>query len=144
MSELEAIPAPPEGFVAFARRGLFNQHNGPFFHRPHADLVEHGFYVLSRHCNSLGIAHGGMLASFIDGLLGHAVAVSAKAPAVTVHLSLDYLSMARMGEWVQGEAKVTRRTRDIVFAEARAFVGAKDVTRRSALFKIMDRHRARD
>jgi uncharacterized protein (TIGR00369 family) len=140
---IEPPPAPPEGFVAFARRGPFTDYNGPFYHKPNPSLVEHGFFVLPRHCNSLGIAHGGMLASFIDGMLGHAVSADAKATAVTIHLSIDYLSMARMGEWVQGEARLTRRTRDVAFAEARVFVGAKDVTRATAVFKIMDRHRDR-
>jgi uncharacterized protein (TIGR00369 family) len=142
MSEHEPPPTPPEGFVAFDRRGPFTQYNGPFYHRPNSEVFEHGFFVLNRHCNSLGIAHGGMLASFIDGMLGHAVSSGAKAAAVTIHLSLDYLSMARAGEWVQGEARVTRRARDVAFAEARATVGSKDVVRATAIFKLMERHRA--
>ncbi len=105
--------------------------------------MEHGFFALQRHCNGLGIVHGGMLASFVDGMLGHAVSIDAKSAAVTIHLSLDYLSMARVGEWVQGEARVNRRARDVAFAEARAFVGAKDVVRATAVFKLMDRHRVR-
>jgi acyl-coenzyme A thioesterase PaaI-like protein len=83
-----------------------------------------------------------MLATFIDGLLGHAVGAAAKRPGVTIHLSLDYLAMARAGEWVEGEARVTRLTKDVAFAEARAFVGARDVIRASAIFKLMERKRA--
>ena len=142
MDEAAAL-SPPDGFVQSERRGPFTQHNGPFFHRPNDGLVEHGFFALKRHCNGLGIVHGGMLASFIDGMLGHAVSFDAKSATVTIHLSLDYLSMARVGEWVQGEAKVNRRTRDVAFAEARAFVGTKDVVRATAVFKLMDRHRVR-
>jgi uncharacterized protein (TIGR00369 family) len=132
---------PPEGFVTMERRGLFPLHNGPFYHRPDAEHVQHGFFVLDRHCNGLGLAHGGLLASFIDAMLGHAASGAAKSAAVTIHLSLDYLSMARVGEWVQGEARATRTTRDIVFVEARAFVGERDVVRASGVFKTMDRHR---
>jgi uncharacterized protein (TIGR00369 family) len=134
---------PPEGFLIADRRGPFSLHNGPFYHRPAENRIEQGFFALKRHCNGMGIVHGGMLATFIDGMLGHAVAADAKSAAVTIHLSLDYLSMARAGEWVQGEAQVTRRARDIAFAESRAFVGAKDVVRATAVFKLMDRHRAR-
>ncbi len=134
---------PPEGFVLARRRGPFSQHNGPFYTRPDADGAEHGFFALGRHCNGLGIVHGGMLASFLDGLLGHAVVASAHSTAVTIHLSLDYLSMARAGEWVQGKALVTRKTRDVVFAEATAFVGPRKVVRATAIFKVMDRHGAR-
>jgi uncharacterized protein (TIGR00369 family) len=143
MDDLDATPLAPDGFVLSERRGPFTQHNGPLYHRPDPDVTAHGFFALKRHCNGLGIVHGGMLASFIDGMLGHAVSVDAQSAAVTIHLSLDYLSMARRGEWVQGEAKVTRRARDVAFAEARAFVGEKDVVRASAVFKLMERHRVR-
>jgi uncharacterized protein (TIGR00369 family) len=143
MSQDAAPFTPPNGFVLSERRGPFTRHNGPFYHRPNHERTEHGFLALERHCNGLGIVHGGMLASFIDGMLGQAVSTDARTAAVTIHLSLDYLSMARAGEWVQGEARITRRAREVAFAEARAFVGAKDVLRASAVFKLMDRHRAR-
>jgi uncharacterized protein (TIGR00369 family) len=135
-------PAPPAGFVLATGRGPFSQHNGPFYVRSVPDGAEHGFFALERHCNGLGVVHGGMLASFLDGLLGHAVSAAARSTAVTIHLSLDYLSMARAGEWVEGRARITRQTREVVFAEATALVGARSVVRASAIFKIMDRHRA--
>ena len=135
--------SPPEGFVLAGRRGPYSKHNGPFYMRPVPEGAQHGFFALDRHCNGIGIVHGGMLASFLDGLLGHAVSSAARATAVTIHLSLDYLSMARAGEWVEGRATVTRKTRDVVFAEATAFVGARSLVRATAIFKIMDRHKVR-
>jgi uncharacterized protein (TIGR00369 family) len=141
MAEDETGFTPPEGFRR-SRRGPFTEHNGPVYHRDtDSSAVVHGFHVLKRHCNGLGIIHGGMLATFIDGLLGHAVGAAAKRPGVTIHLSLDYLSMARAGEWIEGEARVTRLTRDVAFAEARARVGERDVIRASAVFKLMERQR---
>jgi acyl-coenzyme A thioesterase PaaI-like protein len=134
--------SPPEGFQVFDRRGPFSLHNGPFFFRPTSEGAHHGFFALHRHCNGLGIVHGGLLSSFVDGMLGHAVGAHAKASAVTIHLSLDFLSMAREGDWVQGEAHVTRGARDLFFAEARAFVGQRDVLRATAIFKRMARHAA--
>ncbi len=135
---------PPEGFVRSLRRGPFTERNGPLYHReaPHGETPEtvvHGFHALRRHCNGLGIVHGGMLASFLDGLLGHAVNAAATRPGVTIHLSLDYLSMARAGDWIEGEAHVTRLTREVAFAEARAYVGPRDVVRAAAVFKLMER-----
>lgn len=132
---------PPEGFVPFARRGPFSEHNGPLYHRPDASPVTHGFRVLKRHCNGLGIVHGGMLASFLDGLLGHAVSAGAGRPGVTIHLSLDYLAMARAGDWIEGEGRVTRLAKDVAFAEARAYVGSRDLVRAAAIFKLMERKR---
>jgi uncharacterized protein (TIGR00369 family) len=135
----EAPVAPPPGFVRSERRGPFTEHNGPLFHKVDTALTIHGFHALKRHGNGYGIVHGGMLASFLDGLLGHAVGAAAQRPAVTIHLSLDYLAMARAGDWIEGEARVTRLTRDVAFAEARAYVGANDIVRATALFKLMGR-----
>lgn len=132
----EIVPAPPEGFKPSAR-GPYSTHNGPFFHRSSEAGLEHAFFVLPRHCNSIGIVHGGMLSTFLDGVLAGAVGRVVRSSCVTVHLSIDFLSMARAGEWVFGEAKVTRQTRDLVFVEGVIRVGSKDVLRGSGIFKPM-------
>ncbi|MCR5880366.1 PaaI family thioesterase [Phenylobacterium sp. J367] len=134
----ESIPQPPEGFVLSDGRGAFSTHNGPYFHRPsEGPLVEQAFFALKRHTNGVGIVHGGMLSAFMDGVLAGAVWRGAKRRAVTIHLSIDFLHMARAGEWVQAEARLTRATRDVAFAEGRAFVGGRDVVRASGVFKLM-------
>lgn len=131
----DAVPPPPEGFQPSAR-GPFTTHNGPFFHRQAEDgTFEQAFFVLPRHCNGLGIVHGGMLSTFMDGLLARAAFNRTGQASVTVHLSLDFLSMARAGEWVFGDARVTRQARDLVFIEGRVRVGQRDVLRGSGVFK---------
>ena len=40
---------------------------------------------------------------------------------------------------IEGEANVTRLTREIAFAEARAYVGSRNVVRATAVFKLMER-----
>jgi uncharacterized protein (TIGR00369 family) len=137
-SREEAIPPPPEGFVPAEGRGLFSTHNGPYFMRPgEGELVEQAFFSLPRHCNGVGIVHGGMLSAFLDGVLAGAVWRGARKRAVTIHLSIDFLHMARAGEWVIGEARLTRATKDVAFAEGRAYVGPRDVVRASGVFKVM-------
>jgi uncharacterized protein (TIGR00369 family) len=132
-------PEPPEGFTPSAR-GPYTTHNGPFFHKLNDDgSAEHAFYVLKRHCNGMGIVHGGMLTTFLDGVLARAVFTATQSAAVTIHLSVDFLSMARAGDWVFGEARVTRSTRDVVFVEGRVHVGGRDVVRGSGVFKRVRR-----
>lgn len=135
MTQSEDIPAPPDGFVRSAR-GPYTTHNGPMFHRQREDGVyEHAFYVLARHCNSMGIVHGGMLATFLDGLLARAVYETTKTQSVTLHLSIDFLAAARRGQWVLGEGLVTRVARDITFAEARIHADGRDVLRGAGVFR---------
>ena len=138
MSDGDRVPEPPAGFTPSAR-GPFTTHNGPFFHRVTADGFEHAFHALRRHCNGMGIVHGGMLTTFLDGVLARAVVNAIDSAAVTVHLSVDFLSMARAGDWVFGDARVTRKARDLVFVEGRVRVGEREVLRGSGVFKPVRR-----
>lgn len=135
----EPIPPPPEGFSNSSSRGPFSTHNGPFFDRFDEDGFQRAFYALRRHCNGMGLVHGGMLTAFVDSLLAMAVYRATGASSVTIHLSVDFLSMGRAGEWIIGEGRTTRVARDVAFAEACARVGDRDVVRASGVFKLMRR-----
>ena len=136
----DAIPEPPLGYVLQPGRGAFTTHNGPYFHDPSVvDGARQAFSALRRHCNGLGLIHGGMISAFLDGLLASAAARATGATAVTMHLSVDFLDMGRAGDWVMGEARVTRAARDVAFVEGRAHVRQRDLARSSAVFKLMKR-----
>ena len=138
MAEDAGAPAPPEGYVPMQGRGGFSTLNGPYFAKPSEGATSHqAFYAQDRHANGVGIVHGGMLSAFMDGVLAGAVWRGTEKRAVTIHLSIDFLHMARVGEWVMGEARLTRATRDVAFAEGRAYVGGHDVVRASGVFKLM-------
>ena len=136
-------PEPPEGYAPSQGRGGFSTLNGPYFHRLSGDpdLAEQCFFAQKRHANGLGLVHGGMLSAFMDGVLAGAVWRGSGKTGLTIHLSIDFLHMARVGEWVMGEARLTRATRDVAFAEGRAYVGGRDVVRCSGVFKLMNRER---
>ena len=134
----ETAILPPVGYVLSSSRGPYSTHNGPYFHREiQGEATEHAFLALPRHANGLGLVHGGMLTSFMDGLLAAAVWRASRRSSVTIHLSIDFLHMARVGEWVFGESRVTRLTRDVAFVEGRAHVAQRDVVRASGVFKLM-------
>jgi uncharacterized protein (TIGR00369 family) len=138
----DVVPTPPPGFVRSQGRGQFSTLNGPYFHKPgYGETVEQAFFALARHTNGIGIVHGGMLSAFTDGLLAGAVGRGAGKVAVTIHLSIDFLHMARKGDWVIGEAKMSRATRDVGFADGRLHVRGVDIVRASGVFKLMERPR---
>jgi uncharacterized protein (TIGR00369 family) len=141
-SHVDEAPQPPDGYIPSEGRGGFSTLNGPYFYRPSdGPLAEQAFFALARHANGLGLVHGGMLSAFMDGVLAGAVWRATGKTGVTIHLSIDFLQMARVGEWVMGEARLTRATTDVAFAEGRAFVGGHDVVRCSGVFKLMSRDR---
>lgn len=137
----EVIPDPPPGFVRAQGRGQFSTLNGPYFHRlGDGETVEQAFYALPRHTNGIGLVHGGMLSAFTDGLLAMAVGRGTGKVAVTIHLSVDFLHMARQGDWVIGEARMSRATKEVAFADGRLHARGVDIVRASGVFKLMTRH----
>jgi uncharacterized protein (TIGR00369 family) len=138
-SDAEDIPSPPDGYVRQSGRGAFTTHNGPYFVLPTETGSQQAFFALPRHCNGLGIVHGGMLSAFLDGVLAASVGRATGTASVTIHLSIDFLSMARRGEWVFGESRVTRQAKDVVFVEGRVHTRGHDVVRGSGVFKLMHR-----
>ena len=128
--------APPVGFAEMQRKGEYWRMSGPYFGRARDGGADQAFFADARHCNAQGFVHGGMLSAFLDGLLSQAVRLTTNDPTVaTIHLSVDFLAMARKDEWVIGESLVTRQTRDVVFVEGRLHSGGLDVVRGSGLFK---------
>ena len=132
----EEIPDPPGGFVRSSGRGSFSTHNGPYFHRQDGAQA---FFALKRHCNSIGLIHGGMLSAFLDGALAGAAARGGGGQPVTIHLSVDFVDMGRAGEWVVGEAALTRAASDLAFVEGRAHVAGRTLARATGVFKLMRR-----
>ena len=135
-SAADQPPQPPAGFLRSSERGAFSNHNGPYFH--HADGTQ-AFFALKRHCNSIGLIHGGMLAAFLDGVLASAAARDSGRTAITVHLSIDFLDMGRAGDWVMGEASLTRATSDLAFVDGRAHIAGRTLARATGVFKLMRR-----
>jgi uncharacterized protein (TIGR00369 family) len=129
--------AVPPGFVLSEGRGPFTTHNGPVYHKAEGGIFRQGFHVLAHHCNGHGIAHGGWLSAFADGVLGAAVWRATKAPSVTLRLNVDFLDMVRPGEWVEGWAEVTRATRTLAFARGELVCGTRKVLSADAVFKLM-------
>ena len=134
-----SAPPPPAGFRPWERRGAFWGMSGPYLAR-FADgghPIEQAFLARPEHCNAKGVVHGAMLSGFLDGVLAHAARGSRDQPtALTVHLSIDFLSPARVGEWVIGEARSTRRGGGIIFVEGRVHAGGRDVVRGSGVFRL--------
>ena len=139
MTVSDQIPEPPAGFEPQVGRGPFSAHNGPYFFRRVEEGIELAFFALPRHCNSLGLVHGGMLSTFLDGLLANAVGRAAGGTPVTIHLSIDVLAMGRAGEWIVGEGRLTRAARDVAFAEGRLHVAGKTIARATGVFRLMKR-----
>jgi uncharacterized protein (TIGR00369 family) len=135
-----ASPDVPEGFRSRSFGDGFIGVNGPLYVRRTDSAFQLGFRVERRHCNMMGICHGGMMATFCDMLLP--LAAHVLAPEVgrrflpTINLQIDYLAGTPLGAWVQGEAQVLRTTRSLVFMQGLVQADGINVARASGIFKI--------
>ena len=142
MTDLQSAPRPaiPDNFRPAKLGGDFVAFNGPLYGRWTGNKVLLGFRVEQRHCNPLGMCHGGMLATFADMLIPCAAQYQMPMPErrflPTISLQIDYMGAARLGAWVQGEAQVLRTTRNLVFGQGLVSADGEPALRMSGIFKI--------
>lgn len=105
--------ASPAGFVPHDRRSAVTDPWRPIFSRLDEQAVVIGFVVAEQHCNGRGFLHGGVIASLADNAMGlsvHRAAESRGTPissgALTMALSIDYLSAAQQGAWIEIRSRV--------------------------------------
>ena len=141
MTASDPSPAIPEGFKErrFGDEGFIDV-NGPLYARRTGSGFQLGFRVERRHCNPMGICHGGMMATFCDMLLPISAHVLSSEIGnrflPTINLQIDYLATAPLGSWVQGEAQLLRATRSLVFMQGLVHADAVPAARVSGIFKI--------
>lgn len=91
-----------------------------------------------RHLNGGGVVHGGMLMTFADLVLGHAVwDATDMAPCTTMSMNCDFVAAGKLGEWIEGSAKITRKTRSVVFVQGELTSGGKTVLAATGIWKIL-------
>jgi uncharacterized protein (TIGR00369 family) len=132
--------APP-GFVRLAIAAGFAADFGPIYARREGERVWYGFRVADMHINRIALAHGGALATFADMQLAALMRAGRLQPkqSPTISLSLDFLSAAHAGDWVEGEIVLVKRTSRLAFSEAILNVDGAPVARTRALFAYSDK-----
>lgn len=136
----EHAPPVPAAFVPVERGGPYLHAMGPLYQRPADDgTVVIALRVTPRHTNTLGVAHGGMLMTLADGSMGINVALaragaSPHQPTVTTTLSHEFLSSARVGDWLEAHTRIRRNGQRIVFVDCVIKTGERDVLHASGTF----------
>ncbi|HNK90533.1 MAG TPA: PaaI family thioesterase, partial [Chitinophagales bacterium] len=80
------------------------------------------FTILETQLNPNGILHGGVMATMLDELMGGATwTLNKPYPFATINLQVDYLSPAKVGEVIRGEANVIKAGNTVVHTEAKLY-----------------------
>lgn len=122
-----------EGFVGLV---------GPFWMRRSAahapDGYRYAFMAEPKHHNRRGIVQGGMLMTFADRAMGMTCwYANDRRPQATVQLDVHFIDAVQIGEFVEANCKVVRRTRSLIFMSAELVVGARVVASANGVWKAL-------
>lgn len=127
---------PPGYKVSAIPDGGFAQLIGPLLVRENDAGLRFAFRAEHKHANARDVVHGGMLMTFADQVLGLTVQRAVGTLGIaTVSLNCDLVAAARPGDFIEGEAVVTRVTRTIVFVKGTIFCGNTVLLTASGLWK---------
>lgn len=130
---------PPEGFQPHYRKSPLTDPWEPLYSRRTGDALQLGLRIAQAHTNSRGFAHGGLVSALADNAMGLScgLALDGGGGLLTVNLALDFLSVARTGQWLQVEPTVVKRGKSLCFASALVTADGKPCARASATFQVV-------
>jgi len=138
----ELADEPPEGFQPISVGTGFNVYLGPVYGKIVEGRLRLGMRVGRRHINPHDTCHGGILASFAD----MQVYVSQQQELwlrhmlmPTISMSLDYISPALLGDWLEGHTTLLRATKTTLFQQTLATVGDRTIFRSSCVYRVSGR-----
>jgi acyl-coenzyme A thioesterase PaaI-like protein len=142
---LVSKPSPDElarDWVALNDIGTFTAFVGPIYRRMTAPSAQEpfriGFEVASHHCNPSGVCHGGMLSCAMDIALGRGAMVALGCPGSTptITMTIDFMAVARPGEWIESRAQLIHSTHRTSFMHCILHGPSGVVARGSGVFKM--------
>lgn len=135
--EETTLPLPPGYMPMHWHRG-FGRQMGPLYEKIGDDgSYARAFLVEDHHTNGMGNCHGGMLMAFADVAFGHAVTMKTHRYWVTVRLLTDFLSGAKLGEWIEGSGTVVGIDEDFITVQGRIWCGDRVILTGTGLFKAL-------
>lgn len=135
------VPAGvPAGFRKLAVPDQFVALAGPLWVKAEVDGLRVGLPLEDRHGNPMGWAHGGLLVTVADMVmgLGSGFATGIFWPHPTISLTSEFVRGAKLGQWLEGKARIARRTVNFCFATCDLVCGGEIVLVSSGVFKVPD------
>jgi uncharacterized protein (TIGR00369 family) len=116
----------------------FGELIGPTWRRMENGVERYGFVVETKHLNRAGGVHGGMVSAILDMSLARTIATQTGQHGIaTIHLGIDFIDVARVGDFVEVKAEITRATKSVVFIRGGLVVGDRVIATADGLWKIV-------
>ena len=130
----------PDGFERLPLGYGFTDNLSPLYRKLEGEELRLGMIVGKQHSNIMGICHGGALMTLADiaGASWANIARGRAAGAPTINLSIDFISAAKMGQWVEARQEGVELKRLFGFARGVICNEKGVVARFSASFYFPD------
>jgi len=137
---------PPAGYMPHDRHSPMTAPWEPIYARRTDAALQLAVQIREPHCNARGLAHGGLITALADNAMGLSARIVAQAArpadgerhagALTVSLSIDFVDIARPGDWLEVLPTVVRAGKTLSFDESRIVVGERTIARANATFRM--------
>ena len=130
--------AAPDGFTRHFRQSPLTEPWEPLFSKTTETAVILGVRVRQAHTNSRGLVHGGLISALADNAMG--LSCGQRQPEgtrlVTASLSVDFLGLAAIGQWLSVETEFVKPGRTLSFAQCFVKADGKPIARANASFAV--------
>lgn len=120
----------------------FTGHVGPFWMLDNDGEKTLGLLIEQRHANiHMGTLHGGVVMTFADIALGSGVAAvlrEQRLNCATLSLQTQFVSVARMGDFITCTPEIVRQSRQIIFVRGLIKAGEKTIASVEGLWKVLE------
>lgn len=132
---METSPIP-DGFEPIFMVEPFTTRIGPIYSKKDGPLIQLGFLVDASHLNIERVVHGGMLSTIADQAIGINVAHAngQHNDVLTIHLSVDFISPAILGDWVETTTILSKVDGRIRFGNCELRVRDRLILKASSIF----------
>lgn len=129
----------PEGFAPHFRKSGLTDPWEPLYSRNTGESIRIGLRAGPAHSNSRGFVHGALITALADNAMGLSCGLSLTGISglVTVGLSLDFLSTARLGQWLEIRPTVLRTGKTLSFCTATIYADETVCARANATFRAL-------
>lgn len=141
MTQDESRPdeAVPNGFARHFRHSPVTDPWEPIYSRQTEQKIVLGLRVRENHTNARGLAHGGLISALADNAMGLSCASQFSTPhsLLTVNLSIDFMGVAKIGDWLEFDTVFTKIGSTLCFAQAYITADGAACAKASATFRAM-------
>jgi len=146
MEEIRVSETPenvPPGFEPHFRKSQFTDPWEPLYSSIETDQIRLGVILSEAHCNSRGLVHGAFLAAIADNVIGLCCGHVLREKGfefnalVTTNLSIDYLGMAKIGQWISSDTQVVKTGKTLCVASCIISTSKGAIARANATFQVL-------